>query len=65
VRSIAFPAISCGVYGYPVNLAAGIALETVHHFLRAEPSIAQVYHVCFGAIVLAAYRRVAIEQQLL
>jgi O-acetyl-ADP-ribose deacetylase (regulator of RNase III) len=55
IESIAFPAISCGVYGYPLNEAARIAAETVADFLRRDESIARVYLVCFGADVLSAY----------
>ena len=57
LKTIAFPAISCGVYGYPIDQAAGIALTTVKTFLENEPSIDHVYHVCFGSAVLNAYRR--------
>jgi O-acetyl-ADP-ribose deacetylase len=56
LRTIAFPAISCGVYGYPLDQAAGIALTTVRAFLERAPAIEQVRHVCFGPAVLAAYR---------
>jgi O-acetyl-ADP-ribose deacetylase (regulator of RNase III) len=56
VRSIAFPAISCGIYGYPVQEAAQIAVQTVTNFLAAEPSIERVILACFGEDVLAAYQ---------
>lgn len=56
LNTIAFPAISCGVYGYPIDQAAHIALTTVHTFLASEPAIERVYHVCFGSAVLNAYR---------
>jgi O-acetyl-ADP-ribose deacetylase len=59
VKTIAFPAISCGVYGYPIDKAARIALATVRDFLRAEPHIEKAMHVCFGATVLAAYQDAA------
>jgi O-acetyl-ADP-ribose deacetylase len=48
VETIAFPAISCGAYGYPIDLAAKIALETVHAFLLTDRSIAGVSFVCFN-----------------
>jgi O-acetyl-ADP-ribose deacetylase len=57
LKTIAFPAISCGVYGYPIDQAAKIALTTVKTFLDSEPSIDKVYHVCFGPTVLNAYRQ--------
>ncbi|HME26871.1 MAG TPA: O-acetyl-ADP-ribose deacetylase [Acetobacteraceae bacterium] len=56
VRSIAFPAISCGIYGYPVADAARIAVRTVAGFLANEASIERVVLACFGHEVLAAYQ---------
>lgn len=56
VRSIAFPAISCGVYGYPVEAAARIAMTTTAAFLREDTSITRVVFACFGADVLAAFQ---------
>jgi O-acetyl-ADP-ribose deacetylase (regulator of RNase III) len=57
VRTIAFPAISCGIYGYPIEAATRIAVETVSDHLAGDPSIERVSFVCFGAEVTAAYRR--------
>jgi O-acetyl-ADP-ribose deacetylase len=48
VETIAFPAISCGAYGYPVELAATVAMDTVHTFLAQDSSIAGVSFVCFS-----------------
>jgi O-acetyl-ADP-ribose deacetylase (regulator of RNase III) len=56
LTTIAFPAISCGIYGFPVADAARIALRTVGEMLARFDDIAHVYHVCFGPAVLAAYR---------
>jgi O-acetyl-ADP-ribose deacetylase (regulator of RNase III) len=56
VRSIAFPAISCGVYGYPIQAATAIAVRETAAFLAAETRIEQVLFVAFGADVLAAYQ---------
>jgi O-acetyl-ADP-ribose deacetylase (regulator of RNase III) len=56
VRTIAFPAISCGVYGYPVAEAAGIAVGTVRSFLDSDEMIERVVFACFGAEVLAAFQ---------
>ena len=58
LKTVAFPAISCGIYGYPVKEAAGIAVREVSRFLRLEPSIEKVYLVCFEPNVEAAYRQV-------
>lgn len=54
-RSIAFPAISCGVYGYPFEQAAQIALETIAENLKNCKSLKTVYLVCFAEPVLKAY----------
>ncbi len=56
VRSIAFPAISCGVYGYPLEEAARIAVRETSRFLAVHDLPAQVLLVCFGAEVYRAYR---------
>lgn len=57
LTSIAFPAISCGVYGYPVDRAVDIAVDTVRESLMAFPNIQQVYFVCFGTEVCGEYQR--------
>ena len=57
LRSIAFPAISCGIYGYPIPEAARIAVRTVREFLAGDETIAQVVFVCFGREVSEAYSR--------
>ena len=56
VKTIAFPAISCGVYGYPIRDATAIAVREVTEFVRANPSIERVIFACFGDEVLSAYR---------
>lgn len=57
IRTIAFPAISCGVYGYPIEQATRIAVAEVQTFLTVHPSIARVLFVCFGDEVCQAYER--------
>ena len=57
VRTLAFPAISCGVYGYPLEEAAQIAVREVRAFLDQEDRIETVWLVCFGGDVHAAYER--------
>jgi len=56
-RSVAFPAISCGVYGYPVDEAARIAVETVRAECDREPGIDQVIFACFSMAHETIYAR--------
>ncbi len=56
VRTIAFPAISCGVYGYPIPDAARIAIETTAAFLAGESGIDRVIFACFGDDVFREYQ---------
>jgi O-acetyl-ADP-ribose deacetylase len=49
LTSIAFPAISTGIYGFPPDRAAHIAVATVLDSLRNRPSIGRVVFCCFGA----------------
>ena len=57
VTSIAFPAISCGVYGYPLAAAVAIAVREVAAFTRANATPVRVVFACFGRDALAAYER--------
>lgn len=47
-RSVAFPSISTGAYGFPLERAAEIAMEEVHDFLAKEDAVDRVVFVCFG-----------------
>jgi len=57
-RSIAFPAISCGVYGYPLAEAASIALREVAAFLRSDPRIDRAVFVLFDQRAYDAFDQV-------
>jgi len=58
LRSLAFPAISCGVYGYPVELATEIAMHETMDELAKQFTIDSVIFACFGDQVLSAYQRI-------
>ncbi|MFL6520887.1 MAG: O-acetyl-ADP-ribose deacetylase [Chthoniobacterales bacterium] len=57
VRTIAFPAISCGAYRYPIANAASIAVETTRAFLSRNDSIAEVTFVVSSDEIESAYQR--------
>jgi len=56
-RTVAFPAISTGVYGYPVELAAEVALGTTHEELEKYPRIEEVRFVLFSDADFEAFRQ--------
>ena len=55
--SIAFPSISTGIYGYPIEQAAPIAVQTVRAALRDDDPIREVVFCCFSAADLGVYAR--------
>lgn len=55
LRSIAFPAISTGIHGFPLQAATRIAVATVRAELETPGSIEQVVFACFSPTTLAAY----------
>lgn len=55
LKSVSFPSISTGAFGYPVRLAAAIALETVTDFLHREESLEEVVFVLFDAATYRIY----------
>lgn len=57
IKSIAFPSISTGVYGYPIELASKIALTEVLSFLKTNREIERVVFVCFGERDLVVYQQ--------
>jgi O-acetyl-ADP-ribose deacetylase (regulator of RNase III) len=55
LASLAFPCISCGVYGYPADQAAMIAVREVREGLGRDPDLKRVIFVCFDTSCLGAY----------
>lgn len=59
--SIAFPAISAGIYGYPIALATKVAIRTVRDSCLGAPSIVEVIFCCFSAEDLAVYEKELVD----
>jgi O-acetyl-ADP-ribose deacetylase len=57
LKSIAFPAISTGVYGYPLEEATRIAIDTVRNWLIGSTALERVVFVCFDERTLSTYER--------
>jgi len=57
IKTIAFPAISCGAYGYPVEEAAQIAAKTTREFLAKADRLEKVIFVLWGEEIYDAYRQ--------
>jgi len=55
VKTIAFPAISCGVYGYPLDAAVAIAVRECAGFLASVPAFERITFACFDGAALQAY----------
>ncbi|MBN1669567.1 MAG: O-acetyl-ADP-ribose deacetylase [Kiritimatiellae bacterium] len=61
IKTIAFPSISTGVYGYPIDKACRIALSTTLAFLKNDETVEKVTFVCFSAGDLAVYEQALAE----
>jgi O-acetyl-ADP-ribose deacetylase (regulator of RNase III) len=59
IETIAFPSISTGAYGFPLEKATEIALEETKKFLETDKTLSKVVFVCFGEKVLNTYQEVA------
>jgi O-acetyl-ADP-ribose deacetylase (regulator of RNase III) len=58
VKTIAFPSISTGAYGFPLERATEIAMEETKRFLEKDESLTKVVFVCFGEEVYSTYQEV-------
>jgi len=63
-KTLAFPAISCGVYRFPPARAAAIAIAETERGLAADSAVETVYLVCFGEAVLTAYNEVFARREM-
>ncbi len=61
IKTVAFPSISTGAYGYPVADAARIGLRTTIEYLKGHPEISLVRFVLFGPAALQAYETALVE----
>ncbi|MDO8207388.1 MAG: O-acetyl-ADP-ribose deacetylase [Gallionella sp.] len=61
VHTLAFPSISTGVYGYPIELAARVAIKTVRSQLQKFPAIQEVVFCCFSISDLTVYEQALSE----
>lgn len=64
LRSLAFPAISCGVYGYPLQLAAKIAVDEVCSALEDSDDFDQILFACFSDPAVQAYQHALVPHRL-
>lgn len=61
-RTVAFPCISTGIYGYPIEQAAVVAVDTVRATLEQTPEFREVTFCCFSEQDLSVYRAVLAQQ---
>ncbi|GKT20897.1 O-acetyl-ADP-ribose deacetylase [Acidovorax sp. SUPP3334] len=62
-KTVAFPCISTGIYGYPVEAAAQVAIDTVRAALAQAPGIEAVTFCCFSEDDLSIYQRILAERE--
>ena len=64
LRSIAFPAISCGIYGYPIDAASTIAIDATLEAMRASDHVERAVFACFSGDIEAALHQAAAHHSL-
>jgi len=63
LSTIAFPSISTGIYGYPIDLAAATAVATVKDFIQIPGTLSEVIFCCYGFRDLGVYERILDESE--
>ena len=58
LHTIAFPSISTGIYGYPIELASAVAVESVRRFLDKPSVLEEIAFCCFSIEDLSVYQSV-------
>ena len=61
IRTMAFPAISTGIYGFPLERATRIAVREVCAFLEKKTSLEEIFFVCFDSHTRECYQKVLVE----
>jgi O-acetyl-ADP-ribose deacetylase (regulator of RNase III) len=56
-QSLAFPAISCGIYGYPIQAACDIAVQTCQKICKPDNCLEKIYFVAFDQTIYTAYQQ--------
>lgn len=64
IKTIAFPAISTGIYSFPLDRATRIAVKTVKSFLKKDDKIEKVIFVCFDNVTCRAYQSTLVEEKI-
>lgn len=62
MKTIAFPSISTGAYGFPVERAAVIAINEIKRFLETDSNIEKVWMICFDEDAFQAYSGAALKE---
>ncbi len=57
IRTLAFPSISTGAFGYPVEKAARVAVTEVGHYLTTDSAVEHIYFMCFDRLTFDTYRQ--------
>jgi O-acetyl-ADP-ribose deacetylase len=61
VKTVAFPAISCGIYGYPVEEATQVAIAETVNFLESDDKIEKIIFTCFSEAIYQIYAQALSE----